>query len=98
MDILIIEDEINAINRLKSTIHKIDTSFSVIDVCKSVKEAIIWFQNNDMPDIIFLDIQLSDGISFEIFEIIKITCPIIFVTAFDNYAIDAFKVNNVSST
>lgn len=95
MDILIIEDEINAIERLKSTIHKIDTNLNVIDVCKSVKEAVIWFQNNNLPDIIFLDIQLSDGISFEIFEIIKITCPIIFLTAFDNYAIDAFKVNSI---
>lgn len=97
MKILIVEDEIQAIKRLESVINNLNEAqdYNIIDKCKSVKETERWFQNNKMPDLVFLDIQLSDGLSFEIFKTTNITCPIIFVTAYNNYAIEAFKVNSI---
>ncbi|HNS12217.1 MAG TPA: LytTR family DNA-binding domain-containing protein [Bacteroidia bacterium] len=95
MKILIIEDEEPAANRLQSMIKEVDNETQVLDVIVSIKTAVQWFKNNKAPDLVFLDIQLADGISFEIFKQVEVKSPIIFTTAFDEYAIEAFKVNSV---
>lgn len=95
MKTIIIEDELPAAKRLKTILYEIDDSIIVLDVIESVSSAIKWFQENSLPDIVFMDIQLSDGLSFDIFKSVDIKCPIIFTTAFDEYAIQAFKVNSV---
>jgi two-component system, LytTR family, response regulator LytT len=95
MRILIVEDELPAQIRLKKIILEVIPQAELLDAISSVESAISWFRLNPMPDLIFMDIQLEDGNSFEIFREIKITSPIIFITAFDQYAIDAFKVNSI---
>lgn len=95
MKTLIIEDERPASNRLKKLINDVDPSLEILDVKESVSASVKWFNENSMPDLIFMDIQLSDGLSFEIFKHVDITCPVIFTTAFDQYAIQAFKVNSI---
>lgn len=93
MKVLIIEDEKPAARKLERMLNKKD----IFPLCTlhTVKDAINWFRNNQQPDLIFLDIQLSDGISFEIFEQVNITSTIIFTTAFDEYALKAFKLNSI---
>lgn len=98
MNILIIEDEKPAARLLQRKIEKL--GLQVQNMLHSVEEAIIWFQNHPHPDLIFLDIQLSDGLSFEIFEYFDkaqqhINSAIIFTTAYDEYALRAFKLNSV---
>lgn len=95
MKVVIIEDEINAYEYLQKSILKIEPTATVIAHLESVEEAVNWFHHNESPDLIFLDIQLSDGLSFEIFNHVDIKSPIIFTTAYDQYAIDAFKVNSI---
>lgn len=95
MKIVIIEDEIAAANQLKFLLNQINTEYEIMAILESVQEAISWFSANGSPDLIFSDIQLADGISFEIYEQVKINAPIIFITAFDEYAIRAFKLNSV---
>lgn len=95
MKVVIVEDEILAAEKLKGLLHQIDAEIEVVKVLESVVESINWFSANPTPDLIFMDIQLDDGISFEIFDAVKINAPIIFTTAFDEYAIRAFKVNSV---
>lgn len=95
MKILIIEDERQAANRL---IRLIGVHFELAEIIQdidSVRKAIAWFSQNSEPDLIFCDIQLADGISFEIFEQVKLSTPIIFTTAYDHYAIKAFQVNAI---
>lgn len=95
MRLLIIEDEILASNRLKKLVGEIDPEIQVIDVIDSVEDGVKWFRNYDSPDLILTDIQLADGLSFEIFEKVAPSTPLIFTTAYDNYAIKAFKVNGI---
>src|SRR5215212_1688050 len=95
INILIIEDEEPAANRLKKMVEELEPEAKVLENIVSVSSAIAWFKQNPLPDLIFSDIQLSDGLSFEIFKNVEVQCPVIFVTAFDQYAIDAFKVNSV---
>jgi len=95
MRTLIVEDEINAYEYLCSLIAKHMPECEIIDHLDSVQETINWLHNNPEPDLIFLDIQLSDGISFEIFDHVNISAPIIFTTAYDQFALQAFKVNSV---
>ena len=92
---LIIEDEKLAAEHLQRLINQIGIKIEIDQVISSVDGALAWFNNNPMPDLIFLDIQLSDGLSFEIFNHINITCPIVFTTAYEEYAIKAFKVNSI---
>ena len=92
---LIIEDEKPAAEHLQRLISQIDTKIEIVLVISSVDEAVTWFRNNPVPDLIFLDVQLSDGLSFEIFDHIDITCPVIFTTAYEEYAIKAFKFNSI---
>lgn len=95
MNFLIIEDEYNAFEYLHKSIKKIRPDAILLEHLESVEDAVNWLHQNETPQLIFLDIQLSDGLSFEIFKHVKINCPIIFTTAFDQYAIDAFKVNSI---
>jgi len=93
MNVIIIEDEKPSARRLQRLLKSFDIEAETM--LHSVEEAIIWFQNNEHPDLIFLDIQLSDGLSFEIFDAIDITSAIIFTTAYDEYALQAFKLNSI---
>lgn len=93
MTTLIIEDEKPAARLLQRKLEKLD--IAVETMLHSVEESIHWFSNNKHPDLIFLDIQLSDGLSFEIFEKINIQSAIIFTTAYDEYALKAFKLNSI---
>ncbi len=93
MNIIIIEDEKPAARRLNRMLGELN--ITVHTMLHSVKESIEWFNTNEHPDLIFLDIQLSDGLSFEIFDAITIKSSIIFTTAYDEYALKAFKLNSI---
>ncbi|MEZ4802563.1 MAG: LytTR family DNA-binding domain-containing protein [Gelidibacter sp.] len=93
MNIIIIEDEKPSARRLQRMLATLDMETEIM--LHSVEESIDWFQNNDHPDLIFLDIQLSDGLSFEIFEAVDIKSSVIFTTAYDEYALQAFKLNSI---
>ena len=95
MRIVIIEDEKPAIEKLKHLLSATGEEITIVKILGSVEESVNWLSNNASPDLIFMDIQLSDGIVFEIFESVNITSPVIFTTAFDTYAIKAFKVNSI---
>ncbi|MFW6289324.1 MAG: LytR/AlgR family response regulator transcription factor [Mariniphaga sp.] len=95
MNVVIIEDERLAADKLASFLKQIDSEVKIAARLESVGESVDWLINNAQPDLIFMDIQLDDGISFEIFESVKIDVPVIFTTAFDQYAIRAFKVNSI---
>ena len=95
MRILIIEDENPAANRLNKLLQNCLGDFELLDVLDSVETAVKWFQKSNNPDLIFMDIQLADGLSFEIFEQVDIQIPIIFTTAYDEYTLKAFKVNSI---
>ncbi|MEH1006906.1 MULTISPECIES: LytTR family DNA-binding domain-containing protein [unclassified Winogradskyella] len=93
MNVIIIEDEKPSARRLQRMLKAVDLNAETM--LHSVEESIEWFQNNEHPDLIFLDIQLSDGLSFEIFEAIDIKSAVIFTTAYDEYALQAFKLNSI---
>ena len=93
LNIIIIEDEKPAARLLQRKIEKL--GLQVNTLLHSVEESIAWFQNNPHPDLIFLDIQLSDGLSFELFEQMDIKSAVIFTTAYDEYALRAFKLNSI---
>ncbi len=95
MNILIIEDEQLAARRLENMVLTYDPSIKVLAKLESVKDSVEWFKNNAHPDLIFLDIHLEDDLSFAIFEKVKVESPIIFTTAFDEYAIRAFKLKSI---
>ncbi len=93
MNILIIEDEKPSARKLQRMLERIGLTASAM--LHSVEESIEWFQKQEHPDLIFLDIQLSDGLSFEIFDAISIKSAVIFTTAYDEYALQAFKLNSI---
>ena len=96
MNIVIIEDEKPAAGKLQRHLKKLDPDTNILKVISSVKNAITWInENGGEADLFFLDVQLADGLSFEIFEHVEINKPIIFTTAFNQYAIEAFKVNGL---
>lgn len=95
MKVLIIEDEMPTALDLEKTIKEIDSEFELLGFIDTVESAISYFNTHPAPDVVFMDIQLADGKSFEIFDEVEIKCPIIFCTAFDEYAIEAFKVNGI---
>lgn len=95
MEYLIIEDEYHAAKRLRSLITRIIPDSTCVAVLDSVEDSVAWFNNNDSPDLAFFDIQLADGLSFNIFKEVRIETPVIFTTAFDEYALKAFKTNSV---
>jgi len=93
--VLIIEDEKPAAEWLQQLILKLGDDIKIAAVIDSVRGAVEWFRQNSAPDLVFMDIQLADGLSFEIFEQVKVPCPVIFTTAYEEYAVKAFKVNSV---
>jgi len=95
MKVLIIEDEAPAFRRLQKILEEVDPTIEIVEVIDTVEDSVRWLRNHTAPELIFMDIQLSDGISFEIFEQAKITSPVIFTTAFDEYMLRAFKVNSI---
>jgi len=93
MNVIIIEDEKPSARRLQRMLKRLDIEAEIM--LHSIEESLEWFQNNEHPDLIFLDIQLSDGLSFEIFETLEINSAVIFTTAYDEYALQAFKLNSI---
>lgn len=94
MKVLIVEDESMAAKRLTNLLLKLEPDIEILDQLDSVKTAVKWLSNNE-ADLLFFDIQLADGLSFEILNQVNVQTPIIFTTAFDEYAIKAFKVNSI---
>lgn len=95
MDVVIVEDEAGAAGHLKTLLMQFDPSIRVRALLRSVEESIHWFASNPHPDLGFFDIQLNDGLSFDIFQQTNISFPVIFTTAFNQYAIQAFRVNSI---
>ncbi|MBR3703321.1 MAG: response regulator transcription factor [Alistipes sp.] len=97
MNILIIEDETAAATNLQAILRKVAPTYNVITVLESIEESVEYFQDatQTVPDLVFMDIHLADGESFHIFDKVNITSPIIFTTAYDEYALRAFKVNSI---
>ena len=95
MNVLILEDEPRAAGHLERLLAKVAPNMRVIAKLDSVRDSLKYLQNNPEPELIFSDIQLADGLSFEIFNQFSVRCPIIFTTAYDHYAIEAFKTNGI---
>lgn len=95
MRIIIIEDEAAAYMNIKNILSRIDPRIEILDHFDTVVDSVTWLRSHSMPDLIFMDIQLADGSSFNIFECVTIEVPIIFTTAYDQYAIKAFEVNSI---
>ena len=95
MRVLIIEDETAAARNLQSMLEHIKPEIEVVGITESIVDTIDWFAENETPDIVFMDIHIADGESFRIFDSIDIASPIIFTTAYDQYALEAFKVNSI---
>lgn len=95
MKVLIIEDELPAFNRLGKLIQEVVPVADIIGQVDSVQSAREWFEEHTLPDVVFMDIHLADGSAFDLLESVTINCPIIFTTAFDQYAIEAFKTSSI---
>ena len=95
MKAIIIEDEIIAAQTLQNAIREIDPAIEILAVLQSIEESVEWFSLNPPPDLAFMDIQLADGTSFAIFDKVTVSCPVIFTTAYDEYALKAFEVNSI---
>jgi len=95
MNVLIVENEKPAIAGLSRLLKKIDSTVNIVGTTESVESTLNWFQHNPSPELVFMDIQLDDGLCFEVFETIKPDIPVIFTTAYDEYMLSAFKVNSV---
>lgn len=95
MKVLIIEDEPQAAQRLETLVKNLQPGVTILDKIDTVKRAVEWVRSNPPPDLVFMDIQLADGISFQIFEACEVKSPVIFTTAYDAYALRAFKVNSI---
>ncbi len=93
--ILIIEDEDLAARKLKKLVNEIDADLNILDVCESIEASVQWIDTHPAPDLILMDIELADGKSFEIFTQTEIKSPVIFTTAYDEFALKAFKVNSI---
>lgn len=95
MKVLIVEDEKPAAEKLAKALQQINGSVDVQAVLSSVRESVQWFQKNAFPDLVFMDIALSDGASFDLFQQVEIKCPVIFTTAYDEYWQEAFEHNGI---
>lgn len=97
MNVVIVEDELPAAEKLERYLNRIDPDINILVKLRSIQESVDWFsESKDEPDLIFMDIQLSDGQSFDIFNQVELTTPVIFTTAFDEFAIKAFEVNSIA--
>lgn len=95
MKLLIIEDETAAAKNLRSILQSVTPDAQILDTIDTVVDSIEWFKSNPAPDLVFMDIHLSDGESFKIFEKVAVTSPVIFTTAYDQYALKAFQTNGI---
>jgi len=95
MKVIILEDETRAANHLERLLAKVAPDMTVVSRLESIRDGIKFLQSNDEPDLIFSDIQLADGLSFEVYNQVAVRCPIIFTTAYDHYAVEAFKTNGI---
>ena len=95
MKAVIVEDEIFAAKALQNLIHEVDDTIRILSVLPSIDESVEWFRSHPVPDLVFMDIHLADGSSFAVFDEVNISCPIIFTTAYDEYALKAFEVNSI---
>lgn len=95
MKILIIEDEDLAAQMLQKLIKEVEPEAEILAKLQSIEESVDWLGNNPMPDLMFADIHLADGSAFVIFENVNVTCPVVFTTAYDEYALKAFEVNSI---
>ena len=95
MKILIVEDEELAVKKLTKTVNSVDENAEIIGVADSIKGTVEWLGSNPAPDLILMDIELADGQSFEIFGLTEVKSPVIFTTSYDEYALQAFKVNSI---
>ena len=95
MKVLIIEDELHNAKRLKAILEEIDPEIEILEMLDGVAESITWLNEQKHPDLIFTDVRLTDGLCFDIFSKVNIKCPVIFTSAFDEYALRAFQVNSI---
>ena len=95
MKAIIIEDEIMAAKTLQKLLGEVSPETEIVAVLESIEDSVAWIEENPMPDLMFMDIHLADGSSFAIFDQVDITCPVIFTTAYDEYALKAFEVNSI---
>ena len=95
MKVYIIEDELLGLNRLYRLLEEVNPGIELLGHAETIKSAVSWLQNNPPPDLIFMDIELADGQCFEIFNQVEVKTPLIFTTSYDEYALDAFKVNSI---
>jgi two-component system, LytTR family, response regulator len=95
MRIVIIEDEDAAVRRLQKLLHQIDPQHEILVTLDSIASSVLWLENHPAPDLLLMDIHLADGSSFEIFKHTEIRCPVIFTTAYDQYAVEAFRVHAI---
>ncbi|MCM4151119.1 DNA-binding response regulator [Arenibacter sp. N53] len=95
MKILLVEDEDLAVKKLRKTLEAVDGSIEVIGTTDSIKSTVEWLKDNPSPELILMDIELADGQSFEIFNLVDVKSPVIFTTSYDEFALKAFKVNSV---
>src|SRR5690242_11462844 len=95
MKVLIIEDEPNAAQDLAAMLHKLNPAIQILAFLDSVDTSVEWLRRNPAPELIFMDIQLADGASFEILGEVPIKSPVIFCTAYDEYALQAFQLNSI---
>ena len=95
MNIVIIEDEKPNADRLQRLLISIVPNLKILCILESIAESVSWFEQNASPDLVMMDVRLGDGLSFEIFSKVTIKCPVIFTTAYDEYAVRAFKFNSV---
>ncbi len=95
MKVIVVEDEAAAFNNIRNLLRQVDASIEIIDNFDTVADSVAWFRSHPAPDLVFMDIELADGSSFNIFECVTIEAPVIFTTAYDEYAIKAFRVNSI---
>lgn len=95
MNILIVEDEDLAVKKIQKTLSSVDSEAVITGITDSIKSTVEWLQQHPQPDLILMDIELADGQSFEIFNLIDVKSPVVFTTSYDEYALKAFKVNSI---
>ena len=95
MKAVIIEDEKIAADLLKTLIGQLDENIEILAVLQTIEDSVEWLNSNSHPDMLFVDIHLADGSSFSIFDKVDVKCPIVFTTAYDEYALKAFEVNSI---
>lgn len=95
MRVLIVEDETAAARNLQSMLEVVEPGIEIVGITESIVDTVDWFAENKAPDMVFMDIHIADGESFRIFDSVDISAPIIFTTAYDQYALEAFKVNSI---